>query len=124
MAQPTALSAALQCKCPQCRKGPLFKKPAYSLGFVQMYDTCSHCGLKFEVETGFFWGAMYFTYAFSVAIFLTVYVALTVLLPDPPLWKYIAAVLGVNVVLFPLMVRYSRVAMLYLFGGIRYNPSL
>lgn len=102
----------------------MFQNAAYSPRFVQMFENCPHCGLRFEVETGFFWGAMYFTYAFSVAIFLTVYVALTVLLTDPPLWQYIAGVLAVNAVLFPLLVRYSRVAMLYVFGGVKYDPAL
>lgn len=37
----SALAAGLQCKCPQCGKGPLFR------GYLQLHDTCSACGADF-----------------------------------------------------------------------------
>ena len=33
-----------------------------------MHQDCPHCGFHFEIEPGFFWGAMYISYAFSVAV--------------------------------------------------------
>lgn len=120
----SAFTAAVQCKCPRCRKGKVFEHGAYTLDFLRTYETCPNCGFKYEIETGFFWGAMYFTYAFSVAIFLTVYVAMTVLLTDPPVWQYVAATIGCNLIVYPLMLRYSRMCMLYFFGEAKYDPSL
>ncbi|MEY4912742.1 MAG: hypothetical protein RL025_569, partial [Bacteroidota bacterium] len=36
-----------------------------------MHQDCPHCGFHFEIEPGFFWGAMYISYAFSVAVSVT-----------------------------------------------------
>jgi len=63
-------------KCPQCRKGNLFKKPGlYTIsGMGDMYERCPVCNLKYEQEPGFWWGSMYLNYAFSVAIILPTFV--------------------------------------------------
>lgn len=38
----------LQGKCPHCHKAHVFKT------FWQMNETCSHCGIRFERESGYF----------------------------------------------------------------------
>ena len=58
-------------KCPRCHTGKLWKKiiiqyiPNLTKGDFAMYEDCSHCGLNYEREPGFWWGAMYIGYAFS-----------------------------------------------------------
>jgi hypothetical protein len=50
----------------------MFKYPASDLRrATQMHQDCPHCGFHFEIEPGFFWGAMYISYAFSVAVSVT-----------------------------------------------------
>ncbi len=88
-----------------------------------MKDACSHCGLKFELEPGFFYGAMYVSYAFSVAIFITTVFILFFLAGDPSLMTYILSVVGASFILYPLNLRYSRVLFLHVFGGVKYNAS-
>ncbi len=88
-----------------------------------MNEYCPHCGLRFEVEPGFFFGAMYISYAFSVALFTIIGVALSVL-GDYPIYYYIIAIILSVLLLFPLMFRYSRILFLHLFGGVRFDPSL
>lgn len=44
------------------------------------------------------------------------------LLNDPDVWVYVLTVALIVVTTMPLVLRYSRALMLYLFGGIRYNP--
>jgi uncharacterized protein (DUF983 family) len=62
-------------KCPQCHKGDVFKyKHPFRKGFDAMYTHCSHCNLKYEKEPGFFYGAMYVSYALMVAVFVTLWV--------------------------------------------------
>ncbi|MBU6274968.1 MAG: DUF983 domain-containing protein, partial [Bacteroidetes bacterium] len=51
-----------------------------------MHDDCPHCGFHFEIEPGFFWGAMYISYAFSVAVSVIFGVATYVVFDDPALW--------------------------------------
>lgn len=82
-----------------------------------MHQHCSHCGASFNPEPGFYFGAMYVSYAFSVAIFTTVYVALSVLF-DPPDWVYVVSIIVASVIFIPLSFKYSRVVWLYYFGGL------
>ena len=62
----------LQTKCPRCHKGDLFEsKNPYHFGKMTVSKThCSSCGLKYEIEPGFFFGAMYISYALNVALFV------------------------------------------------------
>lgn len=112
-----------QQRCPHCREGKLFKYPPYSLKFTQMYKECPHCGIPYEREPGFFYGAMYVSYAFQVALFVTVLVALNILMDEPPVWAYFVGVLVPLFVLFPHFFRYARTLYLYFFSGIQYNPE-
>src|SRR5690625_7536212 len=59
----------LQCKCPSCLKGKMFRYPGNPLLFKipKMSEYCAQCKHKFEIEPGFFFGAMYVSYAFAVA---------------------------------------------------------
>jgi len=67
---------------------------------------------------------MYISYAFSVAIFITVMVAINVLMGDADLWVYIVSVVSLNILFLPLMLRYSKVLYLYGLGKLKYNPQL
>ena len=116
--------AILQGKCPRCRTGSMFVHPFHRyFKSAKMNENCPHCGLRFEVEPGFFFGAMYVSYAFSVALFTIIGVGLS-LLGDFPVYYYIIAIVLSVVLLFPLMFRYSRILFLHWFGGIRFDPAL
>ena len=63
------LLAMLHCKCPRCYQGDMFKYRLRSLkNPIKPNAECAHCGLHYELEPGFFWGAMYFSYAISVGV--------------------------------------------------------
>ncbi|MCA8831277.1 MULTISPECIES: DUF983 domain-containing protein [Hymenobacter] len=112
----------LQQRCPRCHQGPLFTHSALNLAhFTEMPEACPVCGQAYEPEPGFYWGAMYISFAFSTAIMLVVGFAVYYLLNDPDTWVYITAVAVVALILTPLSLRYSRTLMLYLFGGVRYD---
>lgn len=67
-------------KCPRCNEGDLWiTDKSYAKGFTKMHESCSECGLKYDMEQGFWYGAMYISYALGVAIVVSVVVALTVL---------------------------------------------
>ena len=72
MAETTQLQAMLNAKCPRCRRGDLFKTPMYGLSSQKMYEKCEKCGLKYELEPGYFYAAMYVSYAINVALAVTV----------------------------------------------------
>lgn len=124
MPERTLKSALFSGKCPRCRKGDLFKTSLWDLsGFWKMNSHCTNCGISFEPEPGFYYGAMFVSYAINVAIFITIGVSLYVL-SNPTDWVYITSIIGGAIFFAPFSFRYSRILFLYGFGGIRYDSSL
>jgi uncharacterized protein (DUF983 family) len=111
-----------ECRCPHCRIGSMFKHSAWQLHKATlMHENCLHCGFKFEIEPGFFWGAMYISYAFGVVISILFGMLAYYLFNDPDLWVYMVVIFTPLLILSPLSMRYSRVLMLYLFGEVSYK---
>lgn len=116
MEKPGSLRALLECRCPSCRTGKVFTAGAYNLiSFHKMPLNCPDCGRSFQPEPGFYFGAMYVSYAFTVAITTAVWLFLYVLI-KPPEYVYILAMLGGVIGFAPLSFRYSRMIWLYWFG--------
>lgn len=114
--------AMLKCKCPQCQSGRMFKYPATDLKrFMQMNEFCPVCELRFEIEPGFFWGAMYVSYALTTGLMLVTCGILLWGFNDPDLWVYMIAIIGGVFASLPWTFRYSRMLMVYLFSPIRFN---
>lgn len=117
------LTGIVQQRCPRCRRGPMFTHGALNLAhFTEMPAHCPVCNLAYEPEPGFYWGAMYISFAFSTGLMLVIGFLVYHLLGDPDTWVYVTAVAVMAVLLTPLSLRYSRTLMLYLFGGIEYDP--
>ena len=121
----STIQAIVQAKCPRCRKGNLF--PVFIMSYRRLSDinqTCPNCKETLVPEPDFYYGAMYISYAFSVALVITVMVALNVLFQRPALSIYLGSVVVANFLLLPLMLRYSKVLYLYAMGRIEYDDSL
>ena len=117
----TALALATL-RCPRCHQGKLFSYSALNVTkFAQMPAECPVCGQTFEPEPGFYFGSMYITFAFNVATTLVLGVLIYYLLGNPDTWVYVVTVTAVTVLLTPVILRYSRALMLYLFGGVQYK---
>lgn len=115
-------------KCPRCRTGQVFTGTTYSFGSHKMKDTCSHCGLRYEREPGYFYVAMFVSYGMNVAEMLTVGIACYVFglkLTFDNLWYYFGALMLTSVVFAPFNFRYSRLILLYwLSPGLNYEPEM
>ncbi|MDX1945130.1 MAG: DUF983 domain-containing protein [Pirellulaceae bacterium] len=61
------LGRSLRLTCPLCGRGRLFR------WWVVMHPTCSHCGIKFEREPGFFLGSIYINYGLTSLIVAIAY---------------------------------------------------
>lgn len=63
-------------KCPNCKEGHIYSKKNIYFNFFsnKMNKECKKCGYKFEKEPGFFFGAMYVSYALNVAEALVVFI--------------------------------------------------
>ncbi len=116
--------AILKAKCPKCREGNLFPVALASFSeLTKINNTCPNCGEDLMPEPDFYYGAMYISYGMSVALFLAVVVAINILFGEMAIWIYILSVVMLNVLLLPLMLRYSKVLYLYLLGKIHYEPD-
>ena len=59
----TKLYSILHLKCPRCQEGDLFPTPTFSFKkSFDMPETCPHCGQRYFLEPGFYYGAMFISY--------------------------------------------------------------
>ncbi len=117
MSENSKVKALLGARCPKCHKGKLFPVSVMSFRKLSVVNKkCSVCGTSFHSEPDFYYGAMYISYAFSVAILIIVLTSINVLIAKPELWMYLTSMVIGNIVLMPLMLRYSKVIYLNLMG--------
>lgn len=72
------ISVVFNYKCPQCHEGDMFVKPFKFNNPLNMNKSCDQCGLDFEQEPGFYYGAMFISY--MITVFLMLVLAGTLLL--------------------------------------------
>jgi len=117
--------AIINARCPRCRVGKIFANQTYSLKGQKILKECPRCGMVYEREPGYFYAAMYVSYAFIVAELVTLAVGTSILTGSKNPWLYTGILLSVVVVLAPFNFRYSRVLLLHwLTPGLRYHPEL
>lgn len=110
----SALSAFVRGKCPQCRTGNVFTHKPFNLKkFREMNTHCPHCKVKFESEPGFFWGAMYFSYSYSVASFIVIGFFYFTFFEEYDLIWYILSVIAFMILTSTISFRMSRLQMMY-----------
>lgn len=123
---PSELKSAIDGKCPRCRTGNMFAAPLLSFKSKRMLERCPACELKFEKEPGYFYVAMYVSYALSVAELVTACVLTYFLsgnLESP--WLYVIVALAVTLIMAPFNNRYSRIILLYLMTpSFKFNPKV
>ncbi len=86
-----------------------------------IHSRCAVCDANLVPEPGFYDGAMYISYAFSVALMVTSLVAINVLVDKPKLWMYLSTVVGLTICLMPAMLRYSKTLYQYGVGKLKYR---
>ncbi len=122
MPEKSKLKAALGGKCPRCKEGDMFESRAYNLrSFAKMHEYCPHCQLRYEPEPGFYYGAMYVNYAFSVALVIVMGAVIYYALDNPDTWVYATVIFSTVILLAPLLFRYSRIVYLHVFGRFKYE---
>jgi len=86
-----------------------------------MHTRCAHCGLKYEKEPSFFTGATYVSYALTVALIITIFVASEILYDEVNVDKQIWVIAILGVLLAPVNFRLSRNIWINLF--VKYDPE-
>jgi uncharacterized protein (DUF983 family) len=124
MPNPNKLAAMVNARCPHCHEGRLFKYKWWNvINFSQMHENCPSCGVRYEVEPGFFFGAMYLSYAFSVGIMLVGGILVFNFLNDPPAMGYVVPITTVSLLLVPFNFRTARVLFIHWFSSLKFDPS-
>lgn len=72
-------------------------------------DNCSHCGLKYSKETGFYYGAMYVSYALAIALSVSIFVALSMLYPAYSSGLMISSIIIGLILAGPLLYGLSKI---------------
>tara|TARA_B100000508_G_scaffold140085_2_gene140018 strand:+ start:26519 stop:26923 length:405 start_codon:yes stop_codon:yes gene_type:complete len=110
-------------KCPVCHEGKVFtyNNVFNPSKFDKMEERCDKCGHKYEIETGFFYGAMYVAYALTVAISVATYVITYLIYPETPYWVYIINILVALIVMAPITFRGGRMIWINFFNS--YDPE-
>jgi hypothetical protein len=118
---PNLLLSIVECKCPHCRKGDMFKKsnPYLLKSTLEMNEHCPVCGLNFEPEIGFYFGTGYVSYglciAFTVASFLASLFLFGLSIKDNSLFYWLGGTVVSLILLQPALMRLSRVIWLSFF---------
>lgn len=122
MEEVSAIHSMATCKCPRCRKGKVFThKNPYHRKFGQIEEKCSECELVYEMEQGFWYGAMYVSYAFGVGLSIPVVLILS-FTSELEIFQITGVIFLMLIGLMPLLFRYSRSVWLHIF--IRYDKEL
>ena len=106
----------LKCKCPNCIDGKMF----YNLGNFLLFKApkmnaiCKECSFKFEKEPGFFFGAMFVSYALVAAEMIACAVLFRLIL-DFSYINVIIIAITMAVLLSTFNFRVSRSIWIYMF---------
>ena len=116
MLKDTRLYSILYNKCPKCHKGDFFvyNNPFNLKHFTKMHDQCPHCHELFNKEVGFYYGAMYVSYGLNIALGVGLFLLLVLILKFE-LLTYLFTFFGVVLVLFPWIMRISRLIYINMF---------
>ena len=103
-------------KCPKCKNEKIFNKKGNLLLFriPKMNSKCNNCGFLFDKESGFFFGAMFVSYALIVAEAVALFVILHVFLDLTYLITFISIVALITLI-GTVNYRLARVIWIYLF---------
>ena len=113
---PETLYSTFANKCPRCHQGKVFanRNPYNIRETLHMKSDCDHCGLHYEREPGFFYGAMYVSYAITAIILFIWLVSDLLWLHQEPEVLFGWVVLTV-LLTFSLIFRWARIIWLNFF---------
>jgi uncharacterized protein (DUF983 family) len=103
------LNSILTGTCPRCQEESMYvdKNPYNLKNIYKMNDNCGHCGLHYQIEPSFFYGAMYVSYGLTVGVGVAVFIISKVMI-GLELTQTIIAIFLALIVLMPITARLSR----------------
>ena len=116
------LNSILTGSCPKCQNESMYedKNPLNLSKVLKMNETCSHCGLRYQIEPSFFYGSMYVSYALNVAVGVAAFIISYVLFATS-IKNSFFVIIAALLILFPWVLRWSRNIYINLF--VNYDPT-
>jgi uncharacterized protein (DUF983 family) len=103
------LNSILTGSCPKCQEESMYvdSNPYHLKNIYTMHENCSHCGLHYQIEPSFFYGAMYVSYALTVAIGVAAFIIAKVFIGLDLIASFIAIIVAL-IALMPITARLAR----------------
>lgn len=123
IAKKTFWGSVFGLKCPRCRKGNLFLKGRlfqYSQT-LEMPENCSVCHQKYDIESGFWIGAMWISYPFIV-ILETPFLFFALFAEGMTTWIYFTFMVLAFIIFMPMILRLGR--SLWIHISVRYEEDI
>ncbi|CAN1504313.1 Protein of unknown function DUF983 [Flavobacteriaceae bacterium] len=116
------LNSILTGTCPKCQNESMYldKNPFHLGSILKMNENCSHCGLKYQIEPSFFYGAMYVSYGLNVTIGIAAFIVSFIFLHTSIKTSFIT-IIATLIVFFPIVLRWSRNIYINMF--VSYDPN-
>jgi len=118
----TLFSSIWNMKCPRCREGDLFHTATFSFQQpFEMHEQCPKCSQKYELEPGFYFGAMFISYGiwgwFSILLCFSL-----IYLFDWSVNGAFALLIFLSVVFFVGIFRIARSIWIHI--NVKYQPAV
>ena len=103
-------------RCPRCRRGSLFvhKNPYRIKDGSKMYQNCPICQQDFQIEPGFYIGALWTSFPVVVLLMAIMAGIFIGILGVEPEWSIIATAV-ILLALQPLIIRFGRSVWIHIF---------
>ncbi|MEZ7515176.1 DUF983 domain-containing protein [Flavobacterium frigidarium] len=116
------LNSILTGTCPKCQKESMYedKNPLHLTKVLKMNENCSHCGLHYQIEPSFFYGAMYVSYGLNVAVGVAAFIISFVFVGSSLKTAFISIIVAL-IISFPFVLRLARNIYINMF--VSYDPE-
>jgi hypothetical protein len=84
--------------------------------------SCKNCNLKYEIEPGFWYGAMYVSYGLTVFVAILTWLIMYILNKELDIFIQISIISFLIIILFPVVYFLSRLIWINLFVSYNKNP--
>jgi uncharacterized protein (DUF983 family) len=116
------LNSILTGTCPKCQNESMYldKNPFNLKNTLKMHEKCSHCGLTYQIEPSFFYGALYVSYGLNVATGVAAFVISYLIFGATLKTAFIVIIIAL-IALFPYVLRWARNIYINMF--VTYDPN-
>lgn len=110
------LYSVVRLKCPRCHKGDLFTKsnPYSFKDSMKMPDRCPVCNQDFQIEPGFYIGALWTSFPIVIFIMTLLSILLLVFIKMELEWFFVSITV-ILLLLQPIIIRLGRVIWINIF---------